>query len=79
MRNFFGKILLVFFCVQLINSPCNGKEINYSLFENVEDLLAAESNAIAKCCRHDMESLADLYISRGETYLLNVVVMTWSL
>lgn len=46
-------------------------EIDYTSCKNIQEIIKLETDLILKNKKNDIDSLANLHISRGETYLLN--------
>ena len=61
--------LMTCFCVAIAASYSN--EIDYSNCESIQDVIVRETREIADTNPADHEELAQLYVSRGESYLLD--------
>lgn len=62
-------LLLHLFILQIL--PCVAiEEINYESFDSLQEVIEFETSQISQADSNDPAMLADMYISRGESYLL---------
>ena len=62
-------VLVVFFCF-LISAVSHANEIDYSQCESIQEVIAKETEEISLIHPADHDELAQLYVSRGESYLI---------
>ncbi len=62
---------LVFFFNMLISTASYASEIDYSNCKSIQEVIARETQEIAHTPSFDHNELAELYVSRGESYLLD--------
>ena len=68
MRKVLGFLVGV---LVIVACECSAGEINYEGCQSLEDVIARETIEIANTIPYDYEELAQLYVSRGESFLLN--------
>lgn len=61
---------VLFLNAYLMNSLYSS-EINYSLFESINEVIEYESLQISSICQENIQALSNAYIDRGESYLIS--------
>jgi hypothetical protein len=61
---------MIFFCI-LYPAASNASEINYSNCISIQDVIERETEEIIITPENEHDELVQLYVSRGESYLLN--------
>jgi hypothetical protein len=62
--------LVAYFCIA-IGFSSYATEIDYTKYKSIQDVIARETQEIHNISSADHEELAQLFVSRGESYLLN--------
>ncbi len=62
--------LLACFCMLVVGASY-AREVDYSSCESIQDVIARETQEIANTHPAEYDELAELYVSRGESYLLS--------
>lgn len=64
-------VILVLFCCEVFWIKCYSDEISYRNCQSIDDVIARETQEISNTPTYDHVELAELYVSRGESYVLN--------